>query len=42
MIQEGWEFVWGAYGLTWGVLFLYALSLVIRSRRLKERERRFS
>ncbi len=29
-IQGGWEYVWGAYGLTWGALVLYALSLWLR------------
>lgn len=34
MIEGGWEFVMSAYGITWGVLALYALSLWFRFRGL--------
>lgn len=27
MIQGGWEFVWVAYGVTWGGLIWYAVRL---------------
>ncbi len=30
MIQGGWEYVWGAYGLTAAVLVIYAVSLQLR------------
>lgn len=30
-ITGGWEFVWGAYGLTWATFILYTISLIIRS-----------
>ncbi|HYH95246.1 hypothetical protein [Hyalangium sp.] len=29
-IQGGWGFVWVSYGITWGALALYSLSLWIR------------
>jgi len=29
-IQGGWNYVWTAYGLTWGALALYAWSLWLR------------
>ena len=32
MITGGWEFVWAAYGISWGGLALYALSLMRRHR----------
>jgi hypothetical protein len=35
MIQGGWEFVWGAYGLTFTVLSLYGATLVLRLRRAR-------
>jgi heme exporter protein CcmD len=37
VIEGGWEFVWGAYGVTASVLVLYALS--IHSRYRAERRR---
>ncbi|MDO8461967.1 MAG: hypothetical protein Q7S98_03805 [Deltaproteobacteria bacterium] len=39
MIHGGWEFVWGAYGLTWFVLTSYGFSLWQRHRRLSKREK---
>lgn len=33
MIQGGWEYVGAAYGLTFTVLALYALSMQLRLRR---------
>jgi CcmD family protein len=36
-IQGGWEYVSAAYGVTWLFLGGYALSLVIRARRGKEK-----
>jgi heme exporter protein D len=35
MIQGGWEFVWGAYGLTFATLVVYALTLSLRLRRAR-------
>ncbi|MES2641194.1 MAG: hypothetical protein V4850_17020 [Myxococcota bacterium] len=32
MIQGGWEYVWGAYGLTFAVLVIYAVSMQLRLR----------
>ena len=32
-IQGGWEYVWGAYILTWSALTVYAGSLWLRLRR---------
>ena len=29
-IQGGWGYVWTSYGITWGALALYALSLWLR------------
>ena len=29
-IQGGWEYVWGAYGVSWVALVLYAVSLWVR------------
>jgi hypothetical protein len=29
-ISGGWGFVWTSYGITWGALALYALSLWLR------------
>jgi hypothetical protein len=29
-IQGGWEYVWAAYGIAWGGLSLYAISLWTR------------
>ena len=29
-IQGGWGYVWTSYGITWGALSLYALSLWLR------------
>jgi hypothetical protein len=29
-IQGGWGYVWVSYGITWGALALYALSLWVR------------
>ncbi len=34
VIQGGMGFVWAAYGITWGGLLVYGISLVIRTRRL--------
>jgi heme exporter protein CcmD len=39
-IQGGWEFVWGAYGVTAGVLVLYALSIHARYRAERRRAER--
>ena len=36
MIQGGWEFIRVAYGLVWAVLGFYALSLVLRFRKLQK------
>lgn len=33
MIQGGWNFVIAAYGISWTVLCLYAVSLVVRGRK---------
>ena len=33
MIEGGWGYVWAAYGISWGALTLYAISLVLRSRK---------
>ena len=32
VIEGGWEFVWGAYGVSAGVLLLYALTIHARYR----------
>lgn len=40
VIEGGWEFVWGAYGMTAAVLLLYALSLHARYRFERERAER--
>lgn len=32
VISGGWEFVWGAYGITAAVFVLYGISLVVRLR----------
>jgi hypothetical protein len=29
-IQGGWSYVWVSYGITWGALALYSLSLWLR------------
>lgn len=42
MITGGWEYVWSAYGLTWAVFGLYAVSLWWRHRKLRDRERGLS
>ena len=39
-IQGGWEFVWGAYGVTGTVLVLYALSIHLRYRDERRRAER--
>lgn len=31
-ISGGWGFVWAVYGISWGVLLGYGLSLLLRSR----------
>ena len=38
-VQGGWEFIYAAYGATWIVLGLYGLSLWLRFRHVKKRER---
>jgi heme exporter protein D len=36
MIQGGWEYVWGAYGLSWAVLLTYTIrALVLRQQALR-------
>jgi heme exporter protein CcmD len=44
MIEGGWAFVWGAYGVTLGALVVMALVIVLRlsywSKRVRELERR--
>ena len=42
MIAGGWEYIAAAYGLTWVVLGLYAMSLWARDRRLRAREKETS
>jgi hypothetical protein len=42
MIQGGWEYIGAAYGITWGVLILYGLSLWLRHRTLRKREKQLS
>lgn len=39
MIMGGWNYVWAAYGASWIVLGGYALSLWIRQRALRRREK---
>ena len=39
MIQGGWEFIGAAYGLTWLVLGVYAVSLWMRHRKIRRREK---
>ena len=34
VIEGGMAFVWAAYGITWGGLLAYGISLVVRTRRL--------
>ena len=34
VIEGGMTFVWAAYGITWGGLLAYGISLVVRTRRL--------
>lgn len=29
-ISGGWEYVWASYGITWGALILYSVSLWLR------------
>lgn len=36
MIQGGWEFVWGSYGLTAAVLVAYAVNLTLRLARARK------
>ena len=38
MITGGWNYVWRAYGVTWLVLGIYALSLWVRHLTLKKKE----
>lgn len=42
MIVGGWEYVWSAYGITWAVLSVYALSLWWRHRKAHEQEKSLS
>lgn len=30
VIEGGWSYVWAAYGITWGVLIAYIVSLALR------------
>ncbi|MBI4212222.1 MAG: heme exporter protein CcmD [Deltaproteobacteria bacterium] len=39
MIHGGWEYVWGAYGVSWVLLGSYALSLLLRQRKLRHEEK---
>jgi len=39
VIEGGWEFVWGAYGVTALVLLCYALSVHVRFRAERSRAR---
>ena len=32
VIEGGWGYVWAAYGISWGVLLVYGVSLVLRLR----------
>ena len=34
VIEGGMAFVWAAYGITWGGLLVYGISLVVRYRSL--------
>ena len=36
-IQGGWGYVWASYGLTWGGVVLYALTLWLRRKAASER-----
>ena len=40
VVQGGWEFVWAAYSVSAAVLFGYAISIHLRYRSERERERR--
>ncbi|MFZ5469179.1 MAG: hypothetical protein ACOZIN_07025 [Myxococcota bacterium] len=35
-IQGGWEYIWAAYAITWAASTIYAVSLWLRVRRLRE------
>jgi hypothetical protein len=37
VITGGWEFVWGAYGMTAAVFVLYGISLVTRLREARKK-----
>ena len=40
IIEGGWEFVWGAYGISAVILIGYAASLLLRYRDERRRDRR--
>ena len=33
ILQDGWEYVWASYFLTWGTLALYSFSIWMRNRK---------
>lgn len=33
LVQGGWGYVYGAYGITWAAWVLYGIFLVVRSRK---------
>lgn len=35
VLDGGWGYVWGAYGVTWAFLAAYGLSLMLRMRRAR-------
>ncbi len=35
VIDGGWAYIWGAYGVTWALLLGYAVSLVFRAWRAR-------
>jgi hypothetical protein len=37
VIVGGWEFVWGAYGLTFGAFLIYGVNLIARLRHERRR-----
>ena len=38
MIQGGEEYIWSAYGISWGAMLLYTLSLVSRLKAAQQEE----
>ncbi|HEX7808577.1 MAG TPA: hypothetical protein VF608_07630 [Thermoanaerobaculia bacterium] len=37
MIVGGWEFVWGAYGLTFAAFLIYGINVIVRLRNERAR-----